>query len=101
MYSQLLRRKSNMDSLQSLAGPISYRYVRLVAVIPGKFVIMCQVERHLCFGQYDYCSLDWTAAGNTTCSIAPYTLAVKPSDFYSVTSYLTEKLSKLRSFDRK
>jgi hypothetical protein len=30
---------------------------------------------------------------------APSTLSVKPSDF-TVTSYLKEKLSKLRSFDR-
>jgi hypothetical protein len=31
---------------------------------------------------------------------APYTHSVKPTDFYCVTSYLMEKLSKLRSFDR-
>jgi hypothetical protein len=29
-----------------------------------------------------------------------YTLSVKLSDFTFVTSYLTQKLSKLRSFDR-
>jgi len=35
----------------------------------------------------------------STTSKAPYTLLVKLSDF-TVTSYLKEKLSKLRSFDR-
>jgi hypothetical protein len=33
-------------------------------------------------------------------SKTPYTFSVKLNDFYCVTSYLTEKLSKLRNFDR-